>query len=203
MFAIIRRASLARALSVVALTWGLTGCVSVYVDNKLPEVPASQFVKPAQVQPVQLFFEFQNKGVPNQRATAMLKDRIAEQVRASGVFSTVSEAPVPGGASLSIVLDNVPTSDDAFSKGFVAGLTLGLVGSQIGDGYVCTATYRAPGATEPIVKKARNIMWGTVGASSPPPGAVKAASIEEGVTTISRQVVSNVLNDVTRDPNFR
>lgn len=203
MYAIVRRASLARALCAVALAMGLTGCVSVYVDNKLPEVPATQFAKPAQPQPVQLFFEFQTKGVQNQQATALLKDRITEQVRSSGVFASVSDSPVTGGASLSIVLDNVPTSDDAFRKGFVTGLTFGLAGSQIGDGYICTATYRAPGATEPIVKKARNVLWGTVGAASPPPGAVKAASIDAAMTVISRQVVSNVLNDVTHDPAFR
>ncbi|WP_377159057.1 hypothetical protein [Roseateles sp. UC29_93] len=203
MTAIVRGASLARALGAFALAIGLTGCMSVYVDNRPAEVPASQFARPAEPKPVQLFFEFQTKGVQNQQATALLKGRITDQVRTSGVFSSVSETPVDGGASLSIVLDNVPTSDDAFSKGFVTGLTFGLVGSQVGDGYLCTATYRAPGAAEPVVKKARGILWATVGAKSSPEGATKADSIDAAMTRISRQVVSNVLNDVTRDPAFR
>jgi hypothetical protein len=203
MTAIVRGASLARVLGAFALAIGLTGCMSIYVDNRPAEVPSSQFAKPAEPKPVQLFFEFQTKGVQNQQATALLKGRIADQVRTSGVFSTVSETPVDGGASLSIVLDNVPTSDDAFSKGFVTGLTFGLVGSQVGDGYLCTATYRAPGAAEPVVKKARGILWATVGAKSSPEGATKADSIDAAMTRISRQVVSNVLNDVTRDPTFR
>ena len=203
MTAIVRGASLARVLGAFALAIGLTGCMSIYVDNRPAEVPSSQFAKPAEPKPVQLFFEFQTKGVQNQQATALLKGRITDQVRTSGVFSTVSETPVDGGASLSIVLDNVPTSDDAFSKGFVTGLTFGLVGSQVGDGYLCTATYRAPGAAEPVVKKARGILWATVGAKSSPEGATKADSIDAAMTRISRQVVSNVLNDVTLDPAFR
>lgn len=203
MLAILRGATLARALGAFALAFSLSGCVSVYVDNKLPEVPASQFVKPAEPRPVQLFFEFQNKGVLNQQVTALLKERITTQVRQSGVFSNVSEAPVDGGATLSIVLNNVPVSDDAFSKGFVTGLTLGLAGSQVGDGYVCTASYRAPGAAEPIVKKARHLLWTKLGAGAAPPDAVKADSVDAAVTLMSRQVVSNVLNDVTHDTSFR
>ncbi|WP_343632914.1 hypothetical protein [Roseateles sp.] len=206
MFAILRGAAVARALSTAVLALGLsalTGCANFYVDNKLPEVPAAQFVKPAEPRAVQLFFEFQSKGVPNQQATALLKTRITDQIRGSGVFSAVTEAPAPGGATLSIVLDNVPTSDDAFSKGFVTGLTFGLAGSQVGDGYLCTATYRAPGAAEPIVKKTRQVLWTTIGAKGAPPDATKASSIDEAITLISRQVVSNVLNDVTHDPSFR
>lgn len=200
---IVRGAGLARVVGAFALAIGLTGCMSVYVDNRPAEVPSSQFARPAEPKPVQLFFEFQTKGVQNQQATALLKGRITDQVRTSGVFSAVSETPVDGGASLSIVLDNVPTSDDAFSKGMVTGLTLGLVGNQVGDGYLCTATYRAPGAAEPVVKKARGILWATVGAKSSPEGATKADSIDAAMTRISRQVVSNVLNDVTHDPAFR
>lgn len=206
MFAMLRGAVVARALSTAVLALGLsalTGCANFYVDNKLPEVPATQFTKPAEPRAVQLFFEFQTKGVQNQIATVHLKTRVTEQIRDSGVFSAVSDGPVPGGATLSIVMDNVPTSDDAFSKGFVTGLTFGLAGSQIGDGYLCTATYRAPGGPAPIVKKARHVLWTTVGAKSAPPDAIKATSAEEAITLISRQIVSNVLNDVTLDPSFR
>ncbi|SEL84473.1 hypothetical protein SAMN05216359_11944 [Roseateles sp. YR242] len=204
MLAIIRRAGILRAFAAVVMTASLTGCANFYVDNATPEVPVSAYQKPAQPQPVQLFFEFQTKGVLNQQASAHLKARLADQVRGSGVFSEVSEGPVAGGASLSIVLNNVVLTDDAFSKGFATGLTLGLAGSQVGDGYICTATYRAPGATEPIVKKARHAIYTTMGATAgTPANGTKAASAEEAVTLMMRQVVSQVLNDVTHDTAFK
>lgn len=162
----VRRAALGMFLAASTL---LGGCASAYLDASTKEIPAVQFKKPASPAPVQLLFDFQTKGVPNAQVTAMLRDRVTSQVKASGLFSDVGSAAVPNGGVLSITLNNVPMSDDAFTKGFLTGLTLGLAGTQVGDGYVCTATYRGPNGAAPVVKQARHAIYTTVGATSAQP----------------------------------
>lgn len=181
----------------------LTGCVSVYVDNGTKEIDSAQFKKQEKTHPVMVLFEFQTKGVANSRATDFLKTKVVEQVKNSTIFSEVSITPVDGGRVLSITLNNIPTTDDAFSKGFVTGATFGLVGSEVSDGYVCTARYLGESGKEPIVKQARHVIHATLGAKAPPSNAVKAATMEEAATTMTRQVISNVLNDLSYDPEFQ
>jgi hypothetical protein len=180
----------------------LTGCASFYVDGTTKEIPSSQFKKKSETFPVTLIFEFQTKGVANQKATDYLKDRVFEQVKSSGLFSEVETTATPTSRVLSIVLNNVPVTDDAFSKGFVTGLTFGLAGSEVTDGYVCTAKYIQQDGKNSITKKARHALHATIGAKSAPENAVKAANMEEAVTLMTHQIISNVLNDISHDALF-
>lgn len=194
--AAVKAAFLAAAIS-------LTGCASIYTDINTKDVPVASYKKPAQAQPVQLMFEFQTKGAANARATEFLKSQVTEQVSASGLFSSVTTTPAPNGAILSIKLNNVPLTDDAFTKGFVTGLTFGLAGSQVSDGYVCTATY-VPGAdAPPLTKQARHAIHTVMGAGSAPANGVKAESLEAAVRTMTRQIVSTALNDLSQDGSFK
>src|SRR5690349_3209064 len=99
----------------------LTGCSTMYVDNGLKDVSTAEYKHPSSAQPAQLLFTFQSKGAPNARATSFLKDQVLETVKASNLFSSVSTDPVPGGALLSVVINNVPVTDNAYSKGFATG----------------------------------------------------------------------------------
>jgi len=191
-----------RAFGAAALA-ATTGCANFYVDGHTRDVPVAEYKKADPVHPVQFLFDFQTKGVDNARATELLKARVAAQVKESGLFDQVSETPVAGGALLTITVNNVPLTDHAFSKGFATGLTFGLAGSTVSDGYVCTASYTPPGASQPISKMARHAIHTTMGNSSAPGDAVKVASIDDGVTKMLHQVVSNVLNDMSHDPAFK
>jgi hypothetical protein len=191
------------ALLILTLT-ALTGCSSFYVDGTTKDIPPSQYRHIEPIHPVQVLFEFQTKGATNAVATDFLKQSVMEQIGSSGLFSDVSEEPVTGGALLGITLNNVPVDDDAFSKGFVTGLTFGLAGSQVTDGYVCSATYSdGTNTKEPIVKRARHAIHTTIGAAKEPGNAVKAANLEEAVKTMTRQIISNVLNDLSNDVAFK
>lgn len=181
----------------------LSGCANMYVDGTTQEISSSQFRKPDPLHPVQVLFEFQTKGVSNARATEFLKTPVLEQIKGSGLFSDVSEGPVAGGSLLSLTLNNVPVTDDAFSKGFVTGLTFGLAGSQVTDGYVCTVRYTNGDAGTAITKLARHAIHTTLGASAAPKNATPAADAKEAVTTMAHQVVSNVLNDLSHDAAFK
>lgn len=195
-----RRAALGLFLTTTAL---LGGCASVYLDGSTKEIPAAQFKKPASPAPVQVLFDFQTKGVANAQATALLRDRVIAQVKASGLFSDAGINAVPNGAVLSITVNNVPLTDDAFSKGFVTGLTFGLAGSQVSDGYVCTATYRASNDAAPLTKQARHAIHTTMGAAATPGNATKMPDHKEAAFQMTTQVVSNLLNDLSRDANFK
>lgn len=195
-----RRAALSLMLCATAL---LGGCASAYLDTGTKEIPAAQFKKPASPAPVQLLFDFQTKGVANPQVTALLRDRVTAQVKASGLFSDVGPNVVPNGAVLSISLNNIPMSDDAFSKGFVTGLTLGLAGTQVGDGYVCTATFRTAETSAPIVKQARHAIYTTMGATGAPTNAIKMPNHEQAALQMTSQVISNVLNDLSQDASFK
>lgn len=199
-FARLRFARLA-AITLGAFVLGiLSGCASHYVDGTTRDMKA-QIQRPATPSPVQLLFQFETKGVANSRATEHLKKQIVEEVKASGLFSLVEDAPVAGGALLDVKLNNVPVGDDAFSKGFVTGLTFGLAGSQVSDGYICTVRYMPAGGL-PIVKVARHAIHTTMGAAASPGNAKKAATINEAVASMTQQILSTALNELSHDPDF-
>ena len=187
------------ALCAFALAF-LSGCASHYIDGNTKGVDAAQFRKPAQPAPVQLFVEFETKGVANARATEFVRPMVLEQVQASGLFSQVQATPAEGGALLEVKLNNIPVNDDAFSKGFVTGLTFGLAGSQVSDGYVCTVRYLR--GKDSIEKTARHAIHTTIGNAATPGNATKAQNIEEAIRTMVRQVLSTALNDLSQDPQF-
>jgi hypothetical protein len=197
--ALLRGVTLASTLSLATF---LFGCTSIYVDTATKEVPVAEMKQVAQPKPVQLVFEFQSKGAPNPRATEQLKDVVVKEVKETNLFSSVSTDPAPGVAMLNVTLNNVPLTDNIAAKGFVTGLTFGLAGSAVTDGYICTVSYLPPGQTTPIVKTARHAIHATIGNANPPPNAVKSASIREAIDTMTRGILSNALKDLSDDPAF-
>lgn len=179
----------------------LSGCASVYVDTATKAVPVAEMKKVAQPKPVRLVFEFQSKGAPNARATDFLKETVTEQVKTSGLFSAI-DSTSPDDAILNVTLNNVPLTEDAASKGFVTGLTFGLAGSAVTDGYICTVTYLPPGKTQPVTKTARHAIHTVLGNASAPAGAVKSEGLDVAVRTMAREVLSNALRDLSYDPAF-
>ncbi len=181
----------------------LTGCASFYVDTATREVPAEAYGKPASPHPVQVVFEFQTKGVANARASQYLAPLVMEQIKGSGLFSELKTTPVAGGALLSIVLNNVPLTDDAFGKGFVTGLTFGLAGSQVSDGYVCTMKYLAQPQAPAISSTARHAIHTVMGAKGAPANGARMDNLETAVKTMTRQIVSTALDALSHDPEFK
>jgi hypothetical protein len=180
-----------------------TGCATHYVDSGLKDVPPEKLKKAAAPKPVQLLFEFQTKGATNARATDGLKEKITEMVKNTGLFSQVDSAPANNGSVLSIVIDNVPLTDNPGGKGFVTGLTFGLAGTAVTDGYICTIEYLPEARASKISTTVRHAIHTTLGATSAPVNGVKSASIQEALDTMLRQIVTNGLNDVASNPSFK
>ena len=175
----------------------LTGCASFYVDTATKEVAATQYKKVAQPRPVQLSFEFLSAGAPNARATELLRGQVSDQVTASGMFSSIvadGKAPM-----LNVTVNNLPADmSSAAAKGFVTGMTFGLAGNVVTDYYECKVTYLAPGQTTPVVTTAKHAIHTAMGVTSDPANATKSASGEDAVRTMTRQIVSNALNDLSQ-----
>lgn len=190
-------------IAALGVAMELAGCAAMYVDGNLPETPKAEFRMPAQPPAVQLVFEFQTKGAPNQRATDLLKSQVKSQVQESGLFSSVSDGGASGAALLSFTLNNIPLTGDAAAKGFVTGLTFGLAGTTVADGYEATLRYTPPTAgSAPLMHEAKHIIHTSLGTGSPPPGAIKTSGGEEAARLMTKQVLSRVLGALSKDPAF-
>jgi hypothetical protein len=202
--------SCAFALMLAAIVVAMTGgaaLAATFVDASLPDVAAEKRVVIAKPQPVQLLFQFQTKGAPNAQATKFVKQTVVDAVKASGLFSDVSEGPAPNGAVLNVVIDNVVEPGDmsaAAGKGVVTGATLFIAGSTIQEHYKATVEYVGGPTALKISRTAQHSIYSQMGLiNSPPPNGVKAeGGIKGAVFTMARQIVSNPLNDLASDPGF-
>jgi hypothetical protein len=183
--------------------FGLSGCLSMksYVDPALPTVGKGELVVPAERKPVQVLFEFRTKGSANASATAQIRPRVVAVAAESGLFDGIGG---PNGetraGTLKVVIDNVPITDNAAAKGFGTGLTFGLVGTMVTDGYVCTMTYSLDGkVSETTVKHA---LHSTVGNKAGPPGLAPMTTAD-AVNVVMDQLVWNGLKQLADQGAFR
>lgn len=181
---------------VAAGTLQLTGCIApkLYVDPALGEPHAANLLKPQDPQPVQLLFEFRTKGNANAAVTDRWRPYIQQQVEQSGLFSKVSNEPVPSARKLMISIDNVPLTPDASQKGFTTGLTFGLVGTTVTDGYVCKFSYLEPGH-DTVTKEVHHAIYTTIGNEKSPTGLAPLPPLE-AFQTVFRQVVGKGLEEI-------
>jgi hypothetical protein len=199
----VKRCGLAAAIVMMA---GLGGCVTPYVDTSLKDLTPADKVQVANPQPVQLVFEFQTKGTANSQVTDLLKPIVLATVKDSGAFSQISDVPPANGALLHITLNNVElndTANDAYAKGTVTGLTFGLIGNTVGDGYICTIDYLAGVNAPKITKTLRDAIYTSIGATTTEPEhAQKMKSLKEAGEYMTRVVIANGLNELAKDPAF-
>lgn len=184
----------------------ITGCATHYVDGNTPERPSSGYIKPAQLHPVQVVFEFRSRGVANSRVTDLLREQAIHQVRESGLFSRIDLEPSPEAGLLALSLDNVVDPDESPGmKGAVTGATLFLVKNFVRDDYICTARYAGPGGSATLEKTVRHALHTSIGAvgGSPPPGAVQAQDGKQAIQTVLKQALSQVLDALSRDLAFK
>jgi hypothetical protein len=202
----VRRVSMRLCMAVAICLAGMLvsqqASAGVFVDAGLKELAAEQKVTVATPQPVQLLFSFTTKNAPNAQATKYLKDTVFEAVRASGLFSEVSEAPAPNGALLNIVIDNLAPPPGTATSAFATGFTFGLKGTLVTDRYTCEVTFQPAIDAATIKHTGQHALHTTIGNVSPPADAVQAKNAVEGAKTMTVQIVANTLNQVAADPLF-
>jgi hypothetical protein len=118
----------------------------------------------------------------------------------------VSEAPTANGAILNIVINDVANAKDmkdAEAKGFVTGATFFVAGSNVVDHYICTVDYVGGPAATKITKGAEQSLIFQMGLiNSAPQNAVKVGGLKDGLAALIRQLVTNPLNDLGKEPGF-
>ena len=186
-----------RALSLaLCACFMLSGCLTtkMYVDPALPAASKADLKQPTQPKPVQVLFEFRTKGNANAKATAEIRPRVIAVAAESALFSTVSStADGADSGVLKLVIDNIVLTDNAAAKGFGTGLTLGLAGSMVSDGYVCTASYSRDGkVTETTVKHALHTTIGNHGG----PEGLTALEPQAAVHQVMDQIAWNALKQL-------
>ena len=190
-----------RAGAVVALALGLllSGCISAtsYVDPALPPVSLAEVTPPANPRPVQLLFEFRTRGSPNFTATDLVRPRVIAALSESRCFSSVTVTPQQGARLLSISIDNIVLTDDLEAKAFGTGLTFGLAGTMVTDGYVMEASLGGPGEA-PANRTYRHALHTAIGNAPAPPGLAPMTP-QEAVNRIIDQLVLSMLRDMARD----
>ena len=193
---------LARAFAIAAIS-ALSACGSFYVDDSIHDLTAAERAPVAAPKPVQLIFDFQTKGVSNTRARDLVSAQATTAVKDSGLFSTVGPDAQPDGAVVQVTINNVPLDDNAFAKGFMVGFTFGLVGTTVGDGYICTVDYLGGPNEARITKMERDAIYTSLGATaSTPVHATKMKGLDEALHLMVHKCVGNALNDLARDPGF-
>jgi hypothetical protein len=193
---------LIRRVAFLLLPIALSACISPksFVDPALGEIKTSDFAKPAKQESVQLLVEFQTKGSPNARATEMLRPKVLEQVSQSGLFNQVSYEPAASKRTLSFVINNVALTDSVAAKGFGVGLTFGLVGTMVSDGYVCKVILTEPGKPQ-IAREVKHALHTTIGNKEGPPGLSAMAPVD-AANIVIRQMIAASLKQVSDDPGF-
>jgi len=186
-------------VAVALLSVSLTGCLSVksYVDPTLPKVDYAS-LKPAENKhPVQLLYEFQNQGAVNANAVKLTQGTAVDVLKKSNLFSEVAVAPATADYKLFVTINNVPVTKDAAAKGFATGLTFGLAGNTVTDGYECKVTYQAPGKTA-VSKDYKHALHSTIGNASGPAG-LQPYKPEDAARKIVEDLMLNALNDLDKE----
>lgn len=178
-----------------------------YVGAELADLKPEARVVISSPQPIQILYQFTTKGAPNNAATKFTKAEVLSTVKASGLFSDVSEAPAPNGAILSVTIDNTVApgaANDAAAKGVVTGATLFIVGSNARDYYHSTIEYVSGPKAAKIVRTADHSIVFQMGlVNSAPTDAVRVeGGLKGAILTMTRQIVSNPLNALASDPAF-
>ncbi|MBC3920856.1 hypothetical protein H8L32_25555 [Undibacterium sp. CY18W] len=192
-------------VGVLGFTMLGSGCVSVkqYVDPALPKVAFEDLLKnpsKQEKQPVQVMIEFRTKGIVNARATEAVTPLVIKTLQQSSLFSDVLTGQATSGNKLFITIDNIVVDKDAFSKGFATGLTLGLAGSMVTDGYVMNASYITPNKDE-FKHVYKHAIHSTIGNAEGPKGLtpVPKEPKDEAIRQVVEGLILNLLNDMQKN----
>lgn len=189
-------------LAALALAGVAPAHAGSYLANKVGELKPEERVKVAAPQPVQLLVTFQREGKAIPKLLKLVKPKVERELTASGLFTTLSDAPTPNGAIVSVTVNNIPEKGAA-SKGFKTGLTLGLSGTVVTDFYTVTVEYVPGPGKAAIARSFDHAIYSTIGLKSTPPAdAVKMKNLEDAFDGVVRQTVAHALNGIAADPAF-
>lgn len=181
---------------VVVCAMAISGCITSksYVDPTFAKTRYEDLTRPAQPLPLRVNVQFSRNGTPMPQHDNELRRYVESVLRGSGLVT-----PSDSGASgtISVSVDNITDMGAAAAKGFGTGLTFGLVGSTVQDGYVMNVALATNGGT--VTKSGyKHLLITTLGNTKGPEG-VTPTSIAAGSATIVEQMLLNALSDLQKD----
>ena len=188
------------AVCLVLMATAMTGCLSIkaYVDPQLPKVGYGDLLARRDPRPVALTVAFHRNGDRATLGASTATQTVRGVVEKSNLFPSLLDTPRGDADQLEIVLDNVGDTGGAAGKGALTGLTFGAKGSQVTDGYILTAKFRAAG--KPAVTKVyRHAIHSTIGNADGPPGLVAEDSLRAAFDKVVEGLVLNLLLDLQKE----
>ncbi|MBU6396497.1 MAG: hypothetical protein KGQ75_18165 [Sphingomonadales bacterium] len=177
-----------------------------YVANALGEVKPKEKVTPAKPQPVQVIFEFQRDGKPNAKATKVVTPWAMEDLKGTGAFSEVTDAPTANGAIISIKFNNLVIKeelDKAKKQAFGAGLGFGLFGGVLAvDHYLVSIDYVPATGAAPIHTEVKHELYSKYGKKDVEVPGTEYKTADEAVKVLVRQALARGVNNIVADPAF-
>ncbi|TCJ12271.1 hypothetical protein EZJ19_13105 [Parasulfuritortus cantonensis] len=182
----------------VAVLWlglvGLAGCMpKSFVDPGLYQGGLKTAPRLDTPIPVELRVRGYTQGKENARATEFWTRQITKALDDSHALAP-SASPGTARHKLAVDMDNVGDMGTAFGKGFMTGLTLGLVGSTVTDGYVMRATFSGPDG-EASEHEYRHAIHSMIGNADPPQGVATMSPMEAAIQVVD-DLVAHLLRDL-------
>jgi hypothetical protein len=188
------------AVSFVAvLLLFVAGCTKSYVDPAHNDVSFDQLVTNQKPVKVLVEFQFQFNGTPKEPSTKLIRPWLINVLRGSRVVEPVDVAVdgEPTGKFV-ITMNNVGDMGEAFAKGFGTGLTFGLAGSLVTDGYVFTTDYYPPGEQKAVSNSFKHAIHSTVGNKAGPEG-LEPMTTMEAFHAVLEDLVIVMLKDLQKE----
>jgi hypothetical protein len=188
-----------RLLLPLALAAATSACIQAqsFVDPAHTQIAREPVPVVATPRPAQLLFEFRTKGNPNAAATEQLRPRVYMALSETRAFSEISSTPAANGRTLAITMNNFPLTEDAAARGVGVGLTFGLVGAMVSDGYTFDATLGEPGRPA-ATRSFKHAIHSTVGNAAGPPG-LQPVTPSEAINQVVDELVRRLVGDLARD----
>lgn len=177
-----------KTIAIAVSAFSVTGCISVnsYVDPQYSDLSFANVSIP-QGSAYNVTTQMLTNGEPNSRGSRYLETAVASLMERAGISN------IPEGTSLSITCNNIADMGEAAASGFGTGLTFGLAGSTITDGYEFTFVLSQDGEEETIVY--RHVMQTTIGNAAAPIANVEAVTPQAGFDAILEDVFLKFLAD--------
>ncbi len=176
------------------------GCLSLktYVDPSFRSATYQSLKRPAQPAPLVINVVFQSEGVEKGGVRPVLEKDVTRVLNASRLFTVDVYKTNLQAAQLRITVNNVGDKGAAVGKGIGTGLTFGLAGSEVIDGYVMTAEFKKGPDGAVVTKTYRHAIYSTVGVHSAPAG-MEPMSMDAAFAQVIEDMVLNLLRDLQND----
>ena len=181
------------ALAVMLLCLSLSGCISAksFVDPSVPKISYEDLKKRSEPLRLKLVVEFQRNGEPLKEGDSVLRDTTERVLRSTGLIISTDKDVV---GDMKVVVNNVGNVGDAVAKGVGTGLTFGLVGSTVMDGYEMKVAITINGktASRTAIKHA---LYTAIGNTTLPPG-IEGVPPNVGFERVLEQMLLRALHDM-------